>query len=95
MNSNAKAITDKQKAVTKSIAELVDVLSDIAVSDDTNASDSIVCEDGTVMVLEVDTSGDNLKTTVTVLRKDGLKYTIVREQNTGHVKREFCNGAKY
>ena len=77
MNYNVKrTLPDKQKAVIKSISDLLDVL--VEIGDGSGDSDSIILDDGTEMILSLRKYEDNIVRTISI-RKQDLKYTIIEE----------------
>jgi hypothetical protein len=80
MSYDVSKISSGQKVAIKSLAELVDVLSDINLDDATGQSDTIVLDDGTEVNLGFGVENDRAKTTIT-LRKNGLKYTLIEEKD--------------
>jgi hypothetical protein len=51
MSYNDELVSNKQKAVVKSITDLLEVLGEIDIDDDTSNGGEIVLDDGTIMTL--------------------------------------------
>lgn len=86
MTYNAKQLSQKQFAVTKSISELVEVLSQVDVS--SGQSGTMTCEDGTVMTLGFKIDNGKGVTTVSIT-KPTLNLTIIEERTTEQLEQEF------